>query len=584
MDPEGLKETKILLEVVMLALLLMGEAWLPLFKGRSERLRHGSRNIAMGLMNGVITSFLFAGATAFVAEAAEFQGFGLLNWIEIPFWIETAIAFFLFDLWMYLWHRANHRVPFLWRFHRMHHSDPQLDVTTALRFHIGELIFSSLVRFGILYLLGLSLWQLILYETILLPIILFHHSNVALPERVDRLFRILIVTPNMHRVHHSRFQPETDSNYSSIFSFWDRFAKTFRRKENILTLHYGLDVFEAPKWQSFVGLLATPFSPAQKEVFLLMIIPLLIWSYSNSEAEGPGREFELTYHASVKEIPSEATQLRIWIPLAHTDENQNILNRKVLSSYPYQIFKEPAYDNEILYLFLKPPLPAHLDVAVTYHALVQERRGPLKASHLKKEYHLGSTQWMVVDEKIQELSREVTKGKQFPLEQARAIYEYVLSHMQYDKTTPGWGNGDTLRACLVGKGNCTDFHSLFISLARASEIPSRFKIGLPIPETQEGKIPGYHCWAEFYVDGKGWIPVDASEAWKHPEKREYYFGTYDENRLLISTGRDIQLVPKQEGEPLNFFFYPYVELDGKPVSTIETEFQFKEVHTKQEEV
>ncbi|MBI4436454.1 MAG: sterol desaturase family protein [Candidatus Omnitrophica bacterium] len=265
MDPEGLKEGKILLEIVILSLLLILEAWLPLFKERKERLRHGSRNIAMGLMNGAMTGFLFSGATAFITEAAEFQGFGLLHWIEIPFWTEAAIAIFVFDLWMYLWHRANHQMPFLWRFHRMHHSDPQLDVTTALRFHIGELTLSSLVRFGILYLLGLTLWQLILYETILLPIILFHHSNVALPERWDRLFRILLVTPNMHRVHHSHFQPETDSNYSSIFSFWDRFAKSFRRKEDILTLHYGLDAFEAERWQSFLGLLVTPFSPAQKE-------------------------------------------------------------------------------------------------------------------------------------------------------------------------------------------------------------------------------------------------------------------------------------------------------------------------------
>lgn len=266
MNPDSLKQGKVILESVALSLLLILEAWIPLFKGRSDRLRHGARNVAMGLMNGAMTGILFSGATAFVTEAAEAQRFGLLHWMEAPFLTETLMAIVLFDLWMYLWHRANHQLPLLWRFHRMHHSDPQVDATTALRFHIGELTFSSLIRFGVLFALGLTLWQLILYETILLPIILFHHSNVALPERWDRLFRILIVTPNMHRVHHSHLQSETDSNYSSVFSFWDRFGQSFRRKEKILMLHYGLDEFESSRWQGFRGMLKTPFSPVQKRV------------------------------------------------------------------------------------------------------------------------------------------------------------------------------------------------------------------------------------------------------------------------------------------------------------------------------
>jgi len=326
----------------------------------------------------------------------------------------------------------------------------------------------------------------------------------------------------------------------------------------------------------------------KKKVFfsasIFVVTSLIILSYRNTNAQQLQREFNLTYHASIQEIPAHAGQLRIWIPLAHTDGYQKILDRKILSSYPSQIFQELQYGNEILYFFLKPPLPSKVDVAVVYRAVVKEKRGPLQESGFKKELYLGPTRLMVIDGKIQELSKEVTKDKKLPWEAAKAIYEYVISHMKYDKTTPGWGQGDTVRACLVGKGNCTDFHSLFISLAQATEIPARFKIGLPLPGDSEGNIPGYHCWAEFYVDGKGWVSVDASEAWKHPEKHDYYFGTYDENRLMISTGRDIQLVPKQEGEPLNIFFYPYVELDGKPFSTIETEFQFKEVHGKQKEV
>ena len=259
---DSLKQGKVFIEISVLSLLLMLEIWIPLFKGRRGSLRHGIRNVTMGMMNGIITVILFSGATAFVTEAAEKQHVGLLHWLETSVWVETVIMLVLFDLWMYLWHRANHQFPLLWRFHRMHHSDLQMDTTSAFRFHIGELIFSSIIRFPVFFLLGLQLWQLILYETILIPIILFHHSNVALPEQWDRLIRALIVTPNMHRVHHSHYKPETDSNYSSIFSLWDRLGRSFRKKENILSLHYGLDEFEEAKWQSFKGMLKTPFVTA----------------------------------------------------------------------------------------------------------------------------------------------------------------------------------------------------------------------------------------------------------------------------------------------------------------------------------
>ena len=160
---------------------------------------------------------------------------------------------------MYLWHRANHRILFLWRFHRMHHSDPQMDVTTALRFHTGELVFSSLLRFAVVPLLGMNLWQLIFYEILLLPIIQFHHSNVNLPESWDRCLRTIIVTPNIHRVHHSRWQPETDSNYSSIFSFWDRVFGSFRLRKDSHTIQYGLYTYDAQEWQTTWGMLKTPF-------------------------------------------------------------------------------------------------------------------------------------------------------------------------------------------------------------------------------------------------------------------------------------------------------------------------------------
>ena len=250
---------KTVLAIAVLAFLWCLETWLPLYRERhGNRLKHAGRNIVIALFNTTVILMLY-GIMAVVAPWNYNQKIGLLNLLDFPPTIETGIALLLFDGWMYLWHRANHKIPFLWRFHRMHHSDREMDVTSATRFHTGELIFSSILRLGVIPLLGLELWQLVLYEVMLLPVIQFHHSNVNLPERWDRLLRAIIVSPNMHRVHHSRIQHETDSNYSSVFSFWDRLACTFRRREDVGAIEFGLLEFDDLKWQTILGMLRTPF-------------------------------------------------------------------------------------------------------------------------------------------------------------------------------------------------------------------------------------------------------------------------------------------------------------------------------------
>jgi transglutaminase-like putative cysteine protease len=147
----------------------------------------------------------------------------------------------------------------------------------------------------------------------------------------------------------------------------------------------------------------------------------------------------------------------------------------------------------------------------------------------------------------------------------RALFDIVNQHMQYRKDKPGWGRGDSDWACESGFGNCTDFHSLFLSLARANHLPAKFEIGFSIPPIKGGGVvSGYHCWAWFKPAGHGWVPVDISEANKHPEKRDYYFGHLDADRVAFTTGRDLILDPKQDGPPLNFFVFPYVEVHGAP--------------------
>ncbi len=248
----------------VLILLLALESWLPAAVGRHHRLRHAARNLALGSLNAVLLALLATPFLAQVALSAEKNQVGLLRLLNVSPMIGGVLAILLFDAWMYLWHRANHRLGFLWRFHRVQHSDLELDATTAVRFHAGEILISSVLRLAVIPLLGITVSQLLLYEVLLLPVILFHHSNVRFPEKLDHLLRPVIVTPAIHRVHHSRLRMETDSNYSSIFSFWDRIAGTFRLRRDGRPVNFGLNEFDGVEWQRLSGLIEMPFPHARK--------------------------------------------------------------------------------------------------------------------------------------------------------------------------------------------------------------------------------------------------------------------------------------------------------------------------------
>jgi len=175
---------------------------------------------------------------------------------------------------------------------------------------------------------------------------------------------------------------------------------------------------------------------------------------------------------------------------------------------------------------------------------------------------------------VRENAARVTSGKSLTLAKAQAIYNYVFDHMSYDKSGKGWGRGDVVYACDVAKGNCTDFHSLFIAMMRSVQIPARFKMGFPLAKQPHGRLMGYHCWAEFFDELHGWIPVDISEAWKNPKEKEYFFGRLNEDRFQISMGRETHLNPRQNGPALNWFLLPHVEVDGKPYDKTSTQFKF----------
>jgi transglutaminase-like putative cysteine protease len=298
------------------------------------------------------------------------------------------------------------------------------------------------------------------------------------------------------------------------------------------------------------------------------------------------RAFELSYRAVVRELPAGAGKVEIWLPYPRSDESQQVEVTEVSSPYPTEVRRESKLGNGILHLAAEHPDRA--EIAVVMKVAVQRSERVRRAFGAARVHWQGQLEpavahWLrpdrlvPLDERVRGLAQSVTAGRKTDLEKARAIYDYVVATMSYDKQGTGWGNGDIYWACDAKRGNCTDFHALFTGLARAVGIPAKFEIGFPIPpERGEGKIAGYHCWSEFYLDGYGWVPVDASEARKHPEKKEYFFGALDEDRVQFSQGRDLVLEPPQQGTPLNYFVYPYVEVDGKPHSKVELTFAYRD--------
>ncbi|HEV2194861.1 MAG TPA: transglutaminase domain-containing protein [Candidatus Acidoferrum sp.] len=305
-----------------------------------------------------------------------------------------------------------------------------------------------------------------------------------------------------------------------------------------------------------------------------------------SETSSATRKFRFTYVASIPALPADAKTSRIWIPLPQSDQSQTIRDLKIESALTYTQHRDPEYGNEYLYLEVPASeVSQPADVRVSFEVTRREHRVALDAHTAAATFRLTSSdlqrflqpdRLVPLQGTIAELSTQETHGLQEPLAKARAIYNYVLATMRYDKSGTGWGNGDAIWACTAKRGNCTDFHSLFIGMMRAAGIPARFEIGFSVPVDQhDGAVPGYHCWAEFYVEPYGWIPVDASEAWKHPDKKDYFFGAHDDNRVQFTLGRDIRLEPPQQGGPLNYFIYPYAELDGKPLA-LSSKFSFQD--------
>jgi transglutaminase-like putative cysteine protease len=303
-------------------------------------------------------------------------------------------------------------------------------------------------------------------------------------------------------------------------------------------------------------------------------------------AQSKSRHFELDYSFTVR-VTDPGKPLDVWFPMAQSDQFQQVRIISRAGDLPFKENTEPEYGNKMFYAHADKATQAEYHFSVKYDVVRLEHMAAVSAPKQVPAKELArflqADKLVPITGKPAELAAERVKPGMTDLEKGHAFYEYVFTTMKYDKTGTGWGKGDTLWACDSKRGNCTDFHSVFIAMSRSQKIPARFEMGLSLPEGQAaGQIAGYHCWAEFYTRERGWYPVDISEAWKHQEKKEYFFGTHDVNRVQFSMGRDLELSPKQHGERVNYLIFPYVELDGQPYPNVANAISFTEVTSSQQ--
>lgn len=287
---------------------------------------------------------------------------------------------------------------------------------------------------------------------------------------------------------------------------------------------------------------------------------------------GNGLTFDFEYQV----VLQEAGQLEAWVPVPSSDDQQRIQNLSIATSLEHRLVTDSLYGNRIL--FLKGTLAATPEtLRVNFRVTRQEAAPTPPAGGLtagEREKFLAPLVLVPRDARFHKLADSIAAtGQPFPA----GVYRYILEHMEYDKSGSGWGRGDAVYACDIGKGNCTDYHSLFNAIVRARDIPARFKIGFPLPPGDAGVIPGYHCWTEYYDPREGWVPVDISEADQHPVQREYYHGHLDPRRVNFSVGRDIPLPGGTAADRANYLIYPYVKINARKSTAFSTQAWFKVV-------
>ena len=320
------------------------------------------------------------------------------------------------------------------------------------------------------------------------------------------------------------------------------------------------------------------------------------------------RSFQFIYSVNIKSTNGE--KLELWIPIPKSNEVQTISNLEFnTNGLQYSIEEEKIHGNKYLYINHERGITKATNILMTFEVMRNEHQNMMYNNVDHREY-LGAYRTVPTGG----IFEKIIADNNLSQNNIRGIYDYILEGMHYGKPksvddryyqepwlSPDekygmkqvgrdkvvnlyhkskkdggnytFGNGNALYACDIGVGNCTDYHSYFMSLGRTLGIPSRFHMGFLIPSEEEGAVGGYHCWADYYIDGEGWYPIDISEADKVPDKKDYYFGTIDNNRVEMILGRDL-ILKGFEPEATNLFIYPIMEVNDKKSSAFTKSFAY----------
>lgn len=284
--------------------------------------------------------------------------------------------------------------------------------------------------------------------------------------------------------------------------------------------------------------------------------------------------YQLTYRVELDGLPAEGRR-RVWVPMPADMAGQSVRDLAISAPSGWRVTRD-ALGNRMFYVEFADGVAVAPETAVVMrfevHREIYTGGRPAGAS---PERFIRPARLGPIDGQIRELADAACAHAHTTGERIRAIYDRVTHTLRYDKRGRGWGRGDAAWACSSGYGNCTDFHALLIAMARAEHIPARFTMGFPIPaDAAAGEVAGYHCWAEAYDPSRGWIPMDASEAWKS-RRFDAYFGKLPSDRVAFTVGRDLLLEPPQAGAPLNYFIYPYAEVDDKPLARLKWKLTYR---------
>ncbi len=269
--------------------------------------------------------------------------------------------------------------------------------------------------------------------------------------------------------------------------------------------------------------------------------------------------FTFTYHYQLPELHTSAL---LWLPLARSDARQQVTVRSMTLPAPWELLEDADHGNSVLHLRLQPAMSGEL-IEIVYDVSRLEATPYPHEDSSGLERYLRPYNLIPLTETFETIAKKVTAGIDGDLSRARELYKHTVEEIRYARFGDGWGQGDAVYACDIRSGNCSDFHSYFIALARSVGIPARYITGVAIPsERDDGGVDGYHCWAEFYADGKWW-PVDISEANKINRLADYFFGRHPANRFEFNRGRDLVVEPGPSAGPINFLAYPTLEIDGE---------------------